>query len=430
MNRFIKSFSNLKLAIFLLLVIAFFSSIGSIIEQDKPIEFYKTTYTTSIFGIPIWFFLTLFGFNQIYTSGWFFLLLILFGTCLLSCTFSRQLPVLKFARRYYFYKYFSQFNKFTDKIQIKKINKTQLCYKFINENYSVCQNKIGFYCHKGLIGRIGPVIVHLSIICILLGSIIGATKGFNGQELIPKSEVFHIQNIIKVGNFAQIPQQTFRINDFWINFNKTGIIQQFYSDISILAGDGKEIQRKTISVNSPFRYQKLTLYQTDWSIIGLRIKVKNATSILQLPVLKISNTLQKVWVSWFPIKIINSQIKINGIIIVLNNVYGKIDLYNENAQFIKSLSLGQTLVFNNFFYIKFIDNLLSTGIQIKSDPGLKIIYIGFTTLIISSFVSYISFSEIWFLESSKKGIFGGKTNRDKIQFTNEIKKIKKSFSNG
>jgi cytochrome c biogenesis protein len=428
MHKYIKSFSNLKLAIFLLLVIAFFSSVGSIIEQDKSIEFYKTTYKTLFFGIPFWFYLNKLGLTQIYSSWWFFLLLSLFGFCLLSCTLSSQLPVLKFARRYYFYKYPSQFNKFKEKVVGEKTFKTQLSYELIKEKYSICQNQIGFYCHKGLIGRVGPVIVHLSIICTLMGSILEATKGFNAQEFIPKSEIFHIQNLVKIGDFAQISQQTFRVNDFWINFNKTGIVQQFQSDISILSGNGNEIQRKTISVNKPFKYRDLTLYQTDWGIIGLRLKLGNNNSIIQLPVLKVSNVLQKVWISWLPIPIIDSKISTSGIFLVLNGVYGQINCYNESAQLIKSLSLGQTLLFNNLFSIKLIDNLLSTGIQIKLNPGLKIIYTAFGTLIVSSFISYISFSEIWFLEYSTKILFGGKTNRAKTQFTTEINKIKKSFS--
>jgi cytochrome c biogenesis protein len=423
MKKFIKSFANLKLAIFLLLLIAVFSAIGSIIEQDKSIEFYKTIYTTPFFGIPLWIYLKQIGLNHIYSSWWFFLLLLIFGTCLLSCTFSRQFPALKFARRYYFYSYSSQFNKLKHKFIVETFLKGKLCYQLITDKYSICQKQTGFYGYKGLIGRIGPVIVHISIICILLGSVLGAIKGFNAQEFIPKSEIFHIQNIVKAGNLAKIPQQTFRINDFWVNFNKNGQVKQFQSDISVLSGRGNEIQRKTISVNNPLVFKGLTMYQTDWGIIGLRIKLSNKASIIQLPVSKITNTTQKLWISWFPIDMKER----NNIILILNSTYGKIDLYNEEAKLIKSLSIGQTLNFKDFVSINFFECILSTGIQIKSDPGIVIIYSGFGTLIISSLVSYISFSEVWFLESATKGFCGGQTNRDKVQFNLEMSKIEKFF---
>ena len=334
MKKFLKSFSNLKLAIFLLLLIAFFSAIGTIIEQDKPSEFYRTIYSVSFFGKPLWIYLDQLGLTHIYSSYWFFFLLIIFGTCLLSCTFSRQFPALKFARRYYFYSYPSQFNKLKYKFIVKTILKSQLCYQLIIEKYSVCQKQTGFYGYKGLIGRIGPVVVHLSIIFILIGSILGAVKGFTAQEFIPKSEIFHIQNIIKVGNLAKIPQQPFRINDFWVNFGRTGEIRQFQSDISILSGKGNEIERKTISVNNPLIFKGLTMYQTDWGIIGLRIKLSNKNSIIQLPVTKIVNTSQKLWISWLPI----NNTKKSGLIFILNGASGKIELYNEQAKLIKSIS--------------------------------------------------------------------------------------------
>jgi len=423
MKKFLRYFANLKLAIFLLLLIAIFSGIGSIIEQDKPLEFYRANYTATFLGTPIWILFKNLSLDHIYSAWWFFLLLLIFGVCLLSCTFLQQFPALKFARRYYFYNYSSQFNKLQYKFIAGTVIKSQLCYRLISQQYAVFQKQGCFYGHKGLIGRVGPVIVHLSIICILIGSIFGAVKGFTAQEFVPKSEVFHIQNIVKVGNFATIPQQTFRINDFWVNYNKIGLIKQFQSDISVLSGKGDEITRKTISVNNPLIFKGLTLYQTDWGITGVRIKVSNKESIIQLPVSRISDSAQKIWVTWIPINMIDKT----GIIIILNSARGKVELYNETAQLINKMSIGQVVVFANLFSIKLIEYISSTGIQIKADPGITIIYTGFGFLIISSFLSYISFSEIWILEKDKKIFFGGTTNRDKVKFEIEMSKLEKSF---
>lgn len=424
MKKIFRYFANLKLAIFLLLIIAFFSGIGSIIEQDKPLEFYKANYETLVLGTPIWIYFRTLCLDHIYSAPWFFLLLVIFGICLLSCTFLQQFPALKFARRYYFYSYSSQFNKLNYKFITDTVIKGQLCYRLISEQYAVFQKQGCFYGHKGLIGRIGPVIVHLSIICILLGSILGAVRGFTAQEFIPKSEVFHIQNIVKAGNFAAIPQQTFRINDFWVNYNKIGLIKQFQSDISVLTGKGDEITRKTISVNNPLIFKGLTIYQTDWGITGVRIKVSSKDSIIQLPVSRISDSAQKLWITWIPLNIKDKT----GVIIVLNSARGKVDFYNERSQLIKKISIGQVLFINNLLSIKLIEFISSTGIQIKSDPGITIIYVGFGFLIISSFLSYISFSEIWVFENNKKVFFGGTTNRDKVKFKIELSKIERTFT--
>lgn len=422
MKNFFKSFANLKFAIFLLLVIAFFSGLGSIIEQNKSLDFYIKNYTRPFFGIPMWVFLQTLSLDHIYSAWWFFFLLIIFGICLLSCTFSQQFPALKFARRYYFYTYSSQFNKLKSKFIGTSISKGQLCYKLINEEYAVFQKYSCFYGYKGLIGRVGPVIVHLSIICILIGSIFGAVRGFNAQEFVPKSEVFHVQNILNSGPLATIPSRVLRINDFWVDYNKTGLIKQFQSDISVLSGEGSEILRKTISVNNPLIFNGLTMYQTDWGISGARIKIPNKNLIIQLPVSRIFDSTQKVWVSWLPLNYLDK----NGLLIVFSNARGKVDLYNEMAKFLQKTSIGQP-IHTLQFTLNIVEIITSTGIQIKRDPGINIIYTGFGLLIISSFVSYISFSEVWFLKTVNNILFGGRTNRAKVKFQLEIEKVKKGF---
>lgn len=106
LKKLLQNFANLQLAIFLLLLIALCSGLGSIIEQDKDLEFYQKIYSESLplFNIGFYQLLISLGLNHIYTTSWFFLLLFIFSLCLTSCTFLQQLPTLKFARRYYFYK--------------------------------------------------------------------------------------------------------------------------------------------------------------------------------------------------------------------------------------------------------------------------------------------------------------------------------------
>ena len=423
MKKFFKYFANLQLAIFLLLIIAIFSGLGSVIEQDKPLEFYQANYTKLFLGQPGWVYFQTLNLDHIYSAWWFFALLFIFGVCLLSCTFLQQFPALKFARRYYFYKSYNQFNKLNYKFSTNNTLTSQLTFRLIGEQYSVFQNKKSFYAHKGLIGRIGPVIVHLSIICILIGSILGAVQGFTAQEFVPKSEIFHIQNIVKAGDLAKISQQTFRINDFWVNYNKTGFIKQFQSDISVLTGKGDEVLRKTISVNKPLVFKGLTLYQTDWGITGIRIQLSNRESIIQLPVSRTTGSTQKLWLTWIPIDVKSK----NGIIVILNSARGKVEIYDEKANLINKISLGQEFGVQASLSIKLIEYITSTGIQIKSDPGIPIIYVGFAFLILSSFVSYISFSEIWVLKNNQQIFLGGTTNRDKLKFQLEISKLEKSL---
>ena len=100
---FFRYFAKLNLAITLLLVIAGFSILGTIIEQNQTVEYYKLNYVDSpnLFVLN-WKYILNFGLDHVYSTWWYLGLLVLFGTCLLSCTFVQQLPTLKVARKTFF----------------------------------------------------------------------------------------------------------------------------------------------------------------------------------------------------------------------------------------------------------------------------------------------------------------------------------------
>ena len=270
--KFLKYLADLRFAIFILLLISFCSIIGTIIEQDQSLELYKLTYplTNKLFGFFSWEIIIFFGFDHVYRTWWFLSLILIFGISLITCTFLQQFPTIKLARR-------CQFLRTPYSFKQLKISKTYLPKYYSNKilltlkftNYSIFQQKNLLYCYKGLMGRIAPIIVHFSMILILLGTIIGSFNGFKAQEVVPKTENFHIQNIFNNGWLTKIPNISSRVNDFWITYTNDNTIGQFYSDLSILDKNGNEIKRQTSSVNYPVIYKDIYFYQTDWNLIGL-----------------------------------------------------------------------------------------------------------------------------------------------------------------
>jgi len=314
-----KSIADLRFAIFILLIIASFSIIGTVIEQDQSIETYKVNYplTNKIFGFLSWDLIIQFGFDHIYKTWWFITLIFLFGVSLSTCTLLQQFPSLKIARRCQFFRTTQQFGRLNISTNLKHFISSQLLFKIKEKNYSIFQQKSIFYCYKGLIGRIAPIIVHFSMIIILIGSIIGSVSGFKAQEIVPKTETFHIQNILNNGQFTIIPRISIRVNDFWITYTKQTTIRQFYSDISFLNTDGNEIQRKTIFVNSPAKYNGIDYYQTDWNIIGLRIKLEDFINF-QYPFINLSSAQEKVWLTW-----VSTDEQLNsGLTLLIDNLQG------------------------------------------------------------------------------------------------------------
>ena len=420
-QRFFRSLADLRFAIAILLIIASFSIIGTVIEQDQSIETYKLNYplTNRVFGFLSWDIILRFGLDHVYKTWWFISLIVTFGVSLLTCTILQQLPALKISRRCQFFRTPKQFQRLKISTQLNTSNFYRLLAKIKETKYSIFHQKNIIYAYKGLIGRIAPIIVHFSMILILIGTIVGSVNGFKAQEIIPKTETFHIQNILSNGQVTLIPKVSTRVNDFWITYTKQTTINQFYSDISILNVDGNEIDRKTIFVNSPAKYRGINYYQTDWNLIGLRIEDQDS-KILQYPLVNFGNFQNKIWLTWIP----KTQNLDSGIIVLMDNLQGYCSIYNEFGVFLGNLELNEKIM--STFPITLVDILSSTGLQIKTDPGIPLIYTGFFFLMLSTLISYITYSQIWVIKDKKQIFIGGTTTRATFEFEIEFFKLIKT----
>lgn len=419
-QKFFRLLADLRFSIFILLLISLCSIAGTIIEQDQSIETYKINYplTNPVFGILSWDRILFFGLDHVYKTWWFLTLILLFGCSLILCSLLQQLPSLKIARRCQFFRTTSSFYKLKISTILNNFSFNKILSRLKNHQYSVFQQKSIVYSYKGLIGRIAPIIVHFSMILILVGSIGGSVFGFKAQEIIPKTENFHVQNILSTGPLTIFPTTSARINDFWITYTKTNTILQFYSDISILDNQGNETNRKTIYVNSPLIEKGVYYYQTDWKLIGLRFQDSNQ-QIIEYPLLNNFPNQEKIWLTW----IANNQISSHEIIVILDNLEGYCSIYNNVGKFLGNLELNETTNFNQ--QITLLEIISSTGLQIKTDPGIPLIYLGFFFLMISTLISYITYSQVWMIQKNKKIFIGGTTNRAVFEFELEFLKFVK-----
>jgi cytochrome c biogenesis protein len=414
-QKIFRLLADLRFAIFILLLISLCSIIGTVIEQDQSIEVYKINYPSinPIFGFLTWDRILIFGLDHVYNTWWFLMLILLFGVSLISCTFLQQLPSLKIARRCQFFRTTGQFYRLKISTVLNNFSFNKILSRVKKNQYSIFQQKNIIYCYKGLIGRIAPIIVHSSMIIILVGTIIGSLFGFKAQEMVPKTESFHIQNILINGQLTVVPKTSARINDFWITYTKQKTISQFYSDVSILDNKGNETMRKTIAVNYPLIYKGIYYYQTDWSLSGLRFQDLN-NKIIEYPLTNILSDKNKVWLTW----ISNNSSLDNGIIAIIDNLEGYCSIYNEVGQFIGNIELNETI--NLKQPITLLEIISSTGLQIKTDPGIPIIYFGFFLLMISTLISYVTYSQIWIIKKNQKVFVGGNTNRATFEFELEF----------
>ena len=410
----LKFFNKLNYAIFLLFLIAISSSLGSIIEQDENVHFYKEIYpkTNWIFNYEILFF---FKFNEIYTSWWFLVLLFLLGISLMSCTITTQFSIVYSSKFFLFKEKKKQFKKLPFFVKLKNFYylKEKIIVKIQKKNYLLYQNQKSFYAYKGLIGRISPILVHISLLIILASSFSGAFLISKAEQILPKGEISHIQNYRKIGQLTKSSPILLRCNDFWIQYNKKKIFQ-FYSNLSLLNNYGNELLTKTVSVNKPLKLHFLDIYQSDWNLPGIILSSEKDKNY-QYP-LFFTNTEPKIWITW-----IHFQKK--NYTLLLNRSFSSFFLYDNYGNFLKKITINKK-IFNNLSLIEFI---FSTGLLIKYNPTIPIIYLGFLILLVTTTLSYFPYNQIWITTKIKNIWIGGMSNRGKIGFEIELENLLRKF---
>lgn len=420
--------ADLRLAIVLLLAIALFSISGTVIEQGQSVQFYQANYPEdpALFGFLTWKVLLTIGLDHVYRTWWFLALLILFGTSLTACTFTRQFPALKAARSWKFYRQPRQFEKLALSTTVERPTLDGLTTALEQQRFKVFQEDDTIYARKGIVGRIGPIVVHASMLLILLGSIWGSMTGFMAQQMIPSGTTTKVNNIVQAGPWAKsrVPQDwAVKVNRFWIDYAPDGTIDQFYSDLSVVDEQNQELDRDTIHVNKPLKYRGVTLYQADWSIAGVKVQLNNSP-VLALPMRSLQSVADgRLWATWLPT---NPDLS-SGVALVTTDLQGTLVMYDASGKMIGTVRKGGSTEVNGIT-LKVVDVVGSAGLQIKADPGIPIIYAGFGLLMLGVMMSYVSHSQVWVLMADNRLYLGGRTNRAQVTFEREFIELVEQIS--
>ena len=110
---------------------------------------------------------------------------------------------------------------------------------------------------------------------------------------------------------------------------------------------------------------------------------------------------------------------------MIDNLEGYCSIYSDEGLFLGNVEINETLNFNQ--NIKLLEILSSTGLQIKIDPGIPLIYLGFFFLMISTLMSYITYSQVWLFQKNQQLFIGGNTNRALFEFELEFLRLIKSY---
>tara|TARA_Y100000589_G_scaffold264126_1_gene254730 strand:- start:38 stop:1324 length:1287 start_codon:yes stop_codon:yes gene_type:complete len=424
-NRVIIYISSLKFAIALIIFIAFVSSLGTLIPQGNEITKYIDLYNMNPFlGILDGDKILKLGLDHIYTSIWFITILILLCISLAACSFKRQIPALKASFKWVDYKKKEKFNRLQLAYDWEFDNKKDsilIAQKILKKNgweNLVQDNRIS--ARKGIIGKLGPIVVHIGLIILLIGSAYGNLTNQSKEIFLTKNEE------LELINDSTNKKLNLQLVDFYIDREVDGKATQFTSSVEFKSLNSNKKNLQTTKVNHPIRYKGITIYQADWKISGVILKIDNITFQLKLkPVPEIGDQIWGVLIE------LGENIKKNYLLTV-DNENGPIRLYDTQNFIETNVYLDNEEVEINSSNIVLIDIIPSSGLIIKNDPSIPFIYFSFILIITGTILSVIPTKQIWILESkeSKKIYMGGLSNRNLSGFRNEFINLSNQIKGG
>ncbi len=423
-NKLILNISSLKFAIFLLLFIAFSSSLGTLIPQGKSIEEYLDVYNTNpIFGFLDGNKILTLELDHVYTSLWFLFALFLLCISLATSSFRKQLPTLKAALIWIDYEEKEKFNKLelSCKWDIKENHKwISNAYNLLQkEGWKILMQDNRISARKGVLGRAGPILVHTGLIILLLGSAYGNfTRNSIEEYLSPNQDIELINDVSN-------QKYNLKLKNFYIEREDDGLPKQFSSNLEISPNNLSKGITKEAKVNHPLRYKGLTIYQADWSISNIVVKIDQLK--YQFNLKPIPEVGEQIW----GILIELGKDNKNKYLLTIDNENGPVKIYDVETFEETDLYLNDNSIKINSSNLELLEITPSSGLIIKSDPSIPFIYFSFILILIGATLSLIPTKRLWLLDDKDSGMLymGGICNKNLSGFEIEFNKLSEQIQN-
>jgi cytochrome c biogenesis protein len=470
-NAFWNFFISVRLTIVLLLSLAATSIIGTLIPQNQSQADYFNAYGEVLFNL-----FTKFDIFDMYHSWWFQLLILMLGINILACSIDRLSLVWKtiFVKNPKFN--IERFRKLKNKETfIVKESSDQLKNSFLPEvskafGYTRMEETDKGACifaEKYRWTRLGVYVVHLSVLFLLAGSLLGSIFGFDAFVNIPEGEsvnTVHLRN----SNRERPLGFEIRCDDFEVTLYKNGAPKEYRSSLTILE-DGKTVLERDIIVNDPLHYKGINIFQSSYGKMPTNMGNRGKSISFSG---KDSEAIDITFRSSESGMAYSKKMKI-GETVDLPEGLGRFGIseYRQSAEF-RGHNIGEALVgklspengdpvhiilplkFPNFDKMRGGKVVISisghdhdhdtfspekepvnryyTGLQVTKDPGVWIVYSGFILMIVGCIITFfMSHQRICVeIEVHKKKtsvIVTGSSNKNRFAMENKIKKIAKNL---
>ncbi len=357
-------FSSMKTGLLLLGLLVIAAGIGTIIPQQSSDP------TGAQAANQIW---KTLGFTNLYGAIWFRVLLGVLCLNLIICSIQRFGGI-----------YNRAFRPTPPRTagQIPNKLKAEISGDFSPEQVTGALHKSGFRVHSadkgeawGFVavkrrwGYWGSLITHLAFVIIAIGAFVGSVYGVKGYLTAGAGETVAINKIDMTKGIIR--------DDFSVKINsaedrklENGSRDNWYTDLSILQGD-KEVAKGTLSVNHPFEYNGYTFYQSSfYTGASFNVSVDGHEHVV---VLRNEGDYQIEGTNYY---LYLAAMKTDSDKpAVLYQIYDGLQATQPMQQ--NTLVSGDKAEINDKIQIQFNGLAGYTGLQVKKDPGVWIVWIGF-----------------------------------------------------
>ena len=416
MKRLIAWISDLRVAIGLLILIAAASGLGTFVPQKEAAALYHRVYDAEpwlgLFDGDAILSLQL---DHVYSSSWFLALMAWLGLALILCSWRRQWPALQAALRWIDYQTPRQLSKLTlaETISVSdpKASLSRLEGLLQAQGWELQLHGDRLAARKGVLGRVGPLLVHAGLVVLMVGAAWGSLGGQRMERFLAPG------NELELLNSRGETQVSVSLERFGVERDPAGRPEQFSSLLKLTPGQGQEASNAEISVNHPLRYRGMTLYQADWALSALQVQL-GKSPILELPLQSFPQLGEQVWGIVLPTRPDGS----NPVLLALSSEQGPVTAYSAEAEILANLIPGGEAVEVEGIPLRIAGVIPASGILLKRDPGVPLVYGGFAIALAGGALSLIATRQIWAIAEAgnQKLHVAGLCNRNLTALANEL----------
>lgn len=433
----LESLASMKLTLFIFFALAAASVIGTLLPQGAELHEMEGSFSPGMIS-----FIETLGLNNLYHSSWFRMLLMLLCVNLLVCTVDRLPKTIKLIRRQEDQFDSGKLSKYgTSALMVTKVSPREaqpLLQSAVSETFGSLRDlgSSGRYCgviEKGRWSRLVVYGVHASVLLVVLGALLGSIVGFKGSMNIPEGEASsEVELTAGAHNHFTLPFQI-KCEKFQVSFYDTGAPKEFKSDLAVI-DNGKEMLKQSIVVNDPMTYDGVTFYQASYGSMlkQAELELKDRTSgkseTINLPlneVLPIPGTDDQIRISDF-------QDNLMGFGPALGIVIGKQGKQpNGSWVLAEKPDFHGNRIQNYQIRVRNLSKINYTGLQVKRDPGVWVVYLGFTLMLLGiGLTFYSSHNKVWACietdEKNKRTVVAvaGRTSRNPQGFNEKFDELR------